>query len=194
MRAIRILLSILILSPLAIATSAQESTTTIRDGGHMRWAYSDGENRFDVQSEGDVVFGDDDRTILRISNGGYITISLTEGNRRVALDVRPGRNGELVYDFKVNGRTREYDSAAQREIGELLLMVVRETGINAEARVARILQDSGPDGVFDEFLPVAAARASSEPLPRPIWQPRRPMRHISAPSPPSNRPATGREH
>ena len=151
MRAIRILVSTLLVLPLAIASAAQESSTTIRDNGHMRWTYSDGENRFDVQSEGEIVFGDDDRSILRVSDGGYITIRLTEGNRRVELDVRPGRNGAPVYDYSVNGRERAFDATAQREVGDLLLMVVRETGINAETRVARILRDSGPDGVFAEI-------------------------------------------
>jgi hypothetical protein len=155
MQRVRQFILICCLIPLLASTAAAQVSISSSDGdGRMRWMHSDGNDSYEVDAVGTVVFASDDSGIESISSGGYLTIKVEENGRRVALDVRPGSGGDLTYDYRVNGRRVDYDASARREIGKLLLMVIRESGINADVRVARILKKDGVKGVFDEIAEI----------------------------------------
>jgi len=136
-----------------------QGTTTRRDfSGTTTWTYMNDGEGFKVESRGEIVFRDDDRGVARIADGGYMTIELIDGRRSRKLDIRPASGGDLEYTYHANGRRAEYDAAAKRTFEEAFVEIIRESGVGADERVARILDSDGVEGVFEE---VELIRSSS---------------------------------
>jgi hypothetical protein len=112
---------------------------------HSIWSH-DG-HKTDVRIHGEVVLTDDDSDIKSLSPGGYVTI--TE---------RTGLFNAVTFESRsVNGKIERtwsgLDGDAERRtwLADHLLALVRNSGFAAEARVARILKQAGPDGVLQEI-------------------------------------------
>ncbi|MCH8961685.1 MAG: hypothetical protein IH820_10290 [Bacteroidetes bacterium] len=122
----------------------------VNDGDlHYRW--TDGDDLLEVRIEGDVAFTEDDAAVERISRGGYLKIEEKKGGTKRTLEVRPASDGTVRYTYKVDGRQRAYDATTRDEVADLILTIIRNTGIDADRRVARILEREGVDGVFEEI-------------------------------------------
>lgn len=134
----------------ATATLAQ-SGVSISAKTTMHWAHSDGHKGFEVNAFGEVIFLADDSGVARISEGGFLTIRVRKNGGTVYLDIRPGHDGSLTYDYRVDGRRVDYADADQRELADLFLMIIRETGMGASERVGRILRNDGVASVFTEI-------------------------------------------
>ena len=115
----------------------------------------------EVWANGDVTFRPDDTGVERISPGGSLTIEQQWGLTTHRLDARPAPNGSVVYSYSVNGDPQRFDATAQRAFAGLLLTVIRQTGIGAEVRIARILTREGVDGVFAEIDRIERSSASA---------------------------------
>ena len=122
----------------------------IHDGDvHYKWM--DGDDLLDVRIEGDVWFTDDDGAVERLSRGGHLKIEQKKGGTKRTLEVRPASDGTVRYTYKVDGRKYDYDATTRDEVADLILAVIRETGMGADRRVARILEREGVEGVFEEI-------------------------------------------
>lgn len=126
--------------------------TSINVDGHGRTtaSWSDGTNRLKVRIEGEVEFGDDDRTIERISRGGFVAIMEKKAGVKTELEVEPDGDGAFAYDYRVNDKRMEFDAGAQKWLGNVLVDIIRKTGIGAEKRANRILDKDGVPGLLDE--------------------------------------------
>jgi beta-lactamase regulating signal transducer with metallopeptidase domain len=103
----------------------------------------------ETEIRGNVEFADDDISVRSMSPGSYVRVQETAGSTRKKLEIREGHPDPVV-TYSVNGRPRTLDEG-RAWIGTILPSVIRELGIGAEERVARILQKRGPAGVFDEI-------------------------------------------
>lgn len=130
---------------------AQGSTSRRDVGGTTTWTYMNDGEGFRVESRGEIVFRDDDRGVARIADGGFMTVELIDGRRSRKLDIRPSTGGNLDYTYFVNDRRAEYDAAARRAFEDVFVEIIRESGVGADERVARILKTGGIDDVFEEI-------------------------------------------
>ncbi len=121
------------------------------NNGDLHYRWTDGDDLLEVRIEGDVAFTEDDAAVDRISRGGYLKIEQKKGGTKRTLEVRPASDGTVRYTYKVDGRQRAYDATTRDEVGDLILTIIRNTGIDADRRVARILEREGVDGVFEEI-------------------------------------------
>jgi len=121
------------------------------DDGTTSIMWSDGRNKLSAKLSGEIEFTDDDRGIAYISDRGYFSIMEKRGSRRRELDVEPGSDGRLNYGYYVNGRSHDFDDDAQKWLGNVLIDIIRKTGVGATERVARILKHDGVKGVLDEI-------------------------------------------
>ncbi len=108
-------------------------------------------NSMEVKYDGKVRVSDDDRSIKSISPGGYLKISIrTFGNSRELL-VNSDSRGKLTYEFREGRNEVPFEPEGRRWMEDVLLDVIRSSGIDAAGRTARIYSRGGLDAVLDEI-------------------------------------------
>lgn len=105
----------------------------------------------DIEYRGEIRYTEDDRDIAAIAPGGWFLIEERNGRERRELEIRPDGSGRLERKWYVNRDERPYGAEAQAWFAEVLPMVFRRAGINAEARATRILRTGGPEGLLQEI-------------------------------------------
>lgn len=114
-----------------------------------------------VKFEGTIRVSDDDRSIESISPGGYLKISIrTFGNSRELL-VNSNSRGELSYEFREGRKEVPFEPEGRKWLEDVLLDVVRSSGIDAEGRTARFYRRGGLDAVLDEISYIPGNSAMS---------------------------------
>ncbi|HEV2915217.1 MAG TPA: hypothetical protein VGX92_18205 [Pyrinomonadaceae bacterium] len=132
------------------ASLAQQ--TRKREGHNTSvWSHSHDGVKVEVRIEGEVAFKDDYTDIESVSEDGSFVARDERGGTDRQLSVTRGADGQLRRKYSVNGRTREFDAEARAWLSEFLLMTVREGGMDAQARVRRILEQRGARGVLEEI-------------------------------------------
>ncbi|HOP06546.1 MAG TPA: M56 family metallopeptidase [candidate division Zixibacteria bacterium] len=120
------------------------------DDGLLKVRWSDGRNYVKADIDGEIEFTDDDRGIASMSRDAYIEISERSGRSRHAIEIEPERDGTLSYKYRVDDQEQEFDDEGREWLGDVLIELIRRTGIGAEGRVERIMKKDGFDGVINE--------------------------------------------
>ena len=126
-----------------------------RDTREVKWSRRG--CRIEMRIDGDIAFSEDMSAITRVARGGAVRIEQRGAVRR-ELRLATRRDGRLGVSYKVDGRGRAFDSAGRAWMGEMLEMLLRNTGINAEQRVALLLRQGGHDAVLAELPRLAGDR------------------------------------
>ena len=148
---IGIAIAIMAMFTMVHKAEAQRNSTSISvDNGVYKYKSRRGSNSLDVEYDGRIEFADDDKSIKSISRGGYLRIrSASFGNRREIL--AESDNGSTInYEYYEGRRRADFDADAKEWLADIILEVVRTTGIGSEARVARFFKNGGVDGVLNE--------------------------------------------
>jgi hypothetical protein len=103
-----------------------------------------------VDSEGEISFSEDDRDVAGISRGGYFEIEEREGRNRRRVEITP-EDGALRRRWLVDGDERPYGDEARAWLADMVLVLMRRAGLNAEARALRIFERGGADGLAAEI-------------------------------------------
>ncbi|MEZ5148998.1 MAG: hypothetical protein R2759_18475 [Bacteroidales bacterium] len=149
MRQTLLLLAILISGTALLAQDITFNSTCNDDRRSIR--YSDSFTDYDVQVKGDVSVNDDDTRITAITPGGYLKISKkTFGNRR-AIIIESDSKGSLTYEYYEGRKEVPYDPEGKKWLADVLLEVVRISGIAAEDRTKRIYNKGGIDAFLEEI-------------------------------------------
>jgi hypothetical protein len=116
--------------------------------GNFVWE-NDGE-KLSVNYRGQVEFAEDDTDVKRLSPGGYLRIK--EGGRlgSHAVEFRADSAGNITRRYWAAASERPFEPEGRQWLAKVLPRFIRQTGIGAHARVARILQASGPSGLLAE--------------------------------------------
>ena len=147
------ILRLIILLTLLISTSSAFAyqSLSVKHGEKIHYNYKDNFTNYDVQVKGDIKVTDDDSGIKSISPGGYLKVSKkTFGNKR-SLIVESNASGKLSYEYYVGRTKTPYEPEGRQWLSEILLDVIRITGIDAKGRVNRIYKSKGVDGVLREI-------------------------------------------
>ncbi|WP_208505606.1 hypothetical protein [Roseivirga sp. E12] len=132
---------------------AQRNSTTISSSrnGARTITHNSGSQRLNVEYDGDIEFADDDKSIKSISRGGYLFIRKTSFGKRREILAEPNSDGTVEYEYRVGRRKEEWGKEAEEFLADMLLEVIRTTGIGAESRVNRFYKEGGLDGVLKEI-------------------------------------------
>jgi beta-lactamase regulating signal transducer with metallopeptidase domain len=133
------------------STSRSVSTSTDRGQKHGNFSWSDGREKLEVNFVGDFEFTDDDKDILRMSPDGYLKIR--EGGWFVGrgVEFRADASGNIRRRYFSGNSEKPFEPEGREWLAQVLPRFIRQTGIGAEARVARILKTKGPSGVLAEI-------------------------------------------
>ncbi len=125
------------------------NTLSINDND-MTWTYRDGSHKIRIEVEGEIELSDDARTIESLEDGGFISIYERKDGvtRKYEAETKNGILHEAYYEDR--NRTDMNDDAREW-VGEMLLKMVRRSGIGAEARVKRLYEQQGFDAVLTEI-------------------------------------------
>jgi beta-lactamase regulating signal transducer with metallopeptidase domain len=122
---------------------------------HATFSYSNNGEKFEVRCDGEVEFTDDDTDVKQLSPGGYLRIrdggmmtSLVGGH---TVEFKADGSGNITRRFWVGSSERPFEPEGHKWLASVLPHFIRQTGIGASARVARILKAKGPSGVLAEI-------------------------------------------
>lgn len=152
----RNILTILLLSLFIHSAAQQYSCNTNVINGRTQYKYSDNFTNYDIQVKGEIKVNDDDTEIVSISPGGNLKISKkTFGNKR-SLIIESNSKGSLNYEFYEGRKEIPFDPEGKKWLADVLLDVVRITGIDVEGRTKRIYSQKGIDGFMEELHEISS--------------------------------------
>lgn len=108
-------------------------------------------NSLSVEMRGDIRFSEDYRAIEALAPGSYLQIEERRWLTARRLEVSAGAEGNPQYRFSMRSRSLPFDERAQAWLARILPEVIRETGINAKARVQELLSRGGVAAVLREI-------------------------------------------
>jgi hypothetical protein len=122
---------------------------------HGTYSWSNNGEKLEVRYDGDVEFTDDDADVRRLTPGGSLRIrdggmmtSLMGGH---TVEFTADASGNVTRRFWVGSSERPFDPEGRKWLASILPRFIRQSGIGAPARVARILKAKGPAGVLAEI-------------------------------------------
>jgi beta-lactamase regulating signal transducer with metallopeptidase domain len=132
------------------------SSTNWSDSGNKSWrvSWSSDGCSVDLVARGDVKFNADFTDVSEISSGGYLEITVREGESTRRLEFRP-QGGTLRRTYTVNGNAAPYDDAARAWLAAFLIDLDRHTAFAVEARFPALLKQ-GVSAVLDEIDKMAS--------------------------------------
>jgi hypothetical protein len=117
--------------------------------GNISWS-SNGE-RVDIKYTGTFEFSDDDADVVRLSPGGYLRISDGAWLGRHSVELRADAQGAITRRYWIGSSEKPFDPEGRAWLKTVLPRFIRQSGLGASGRVARILKASGPGGVLAEI-------------------------------------------
>lgn len=113
-------------------------------------SFSDGERKLKIEIEGKVQFNDAETAVISISEGGsFRVVDSNEGSKRELRLEPEGKGFARVY--RVDGDDAAFDADAERWFASMLPELFRRTGLDAEARLKRILARGGVEAALTEI-------------------------------------------
>ena len=137
--------------------SAQEYVQNVNViNGRTQYKYSDSFTNYEVQVKGNIKVNGDDTGILSISPGGSLKISKkTFGNKR-SIIIESNSAGEMNYEYFEGRREVPYDPEGKKWLADVLLDVVRITGIDARGRTKRLYKKGGINAFVEEIHAISS--------------------------------------
>jgi beta-lactamase regulating signal transducer with metallopeptidase domain len=115
------------------------------------YSWSNNGEKIEVKYRGEVEFTDDDADVKSLSPGGSLRIRDGGWFASHTAIFTTDDSGNLTRKFWVGSTERPFDPEGRRWVARMLPRFIRQTGIAARARVARILKSSGTAGVLAEI-------------------------------------------
>lgn len=106
--------------------------------------------RLEIRSRGQVEFNDEGDWVVSVPADALFTAEESGSGPDRRVEFRPGPGGPRVRYF-VDGGERQLDASGRAWAQRLIRRAVRESGVGAERRVARIRARSGVNGVLSEI-------------------------------------------
>ena len=116
----------------------------------LRMKYRGDGRKLSVDIEGKVTFNDDESAVTSISSGGELRIIDVHGGRKRDLRLQPTASG-FDRSYRVDGDDAPFDAEAAQWFAGVMPEIFRLTGIDAKARLARIIARGGVDAAFAEI-------------------------------------------
>lgn len=128
------------------------SVTIRRDGDTytVRSDLPEAGERLRLRMDGDVDFTAREDDIARMAPDASFTLLQRRGDITRELTVAPAANG-LKRDYRVNGAAHAFDADAKAWLATAIPEIHRLTGIDAEARIQRLLANGGVPRVLGEI-------------------------------------------
>ena len=148
--------------PLCSGELNRSSSSTNENQGVRRWRVELSGDRCDVdlRVNGRIQFNEDFTDVAGLDPGGVFRLDATIDGVRRHLEIQH-RDGSLERTYQVDGRTAEWDAAARDWFARFLIALDRRTGVGADVRLPRLLEQGGVDAVLAETGRITSDHARS---------------------------------
>jgi len=130
---------------------------------HGTFTYQNNGQKLEIRHDGDVEFSDDDTDVKRMSPGGRLRIKddgfLSSGSSGRTIEFSADPVGNITRRYWVGTSERPFEPEGRQWLAQVLPRFIRQTGIGAPARVARILKARGSAGVLAEISQIEGSWA-----------------------------------
>lgn len=143
--------------------AAEREKISIRgdsDKNELRYEITKDGQSLRIEVDGDVRFAADEKDIESLSRNGRFAIVDKRGGETHELVVTQ-RNGQLLRSFRLNGADAPYDNRAREWLATVIPVVLRNTALDAERRVKRMLDDGGVEPVIKEIATIDSSFAKA---------------------------------
>lgn len=111
--------------------------------------------RLSIKGHGNFWLNDDETDVTQMDDNARLTIEHdANGQRRKMRFV--GDDGAIQRTYWHDGNMTDIDAPARRWLAQLLPILMRESGINAKQRAARLHRRGGADGLLDDIALIHA--------------------------------------
>lgn len=131
-------------------SKSKHSYSFFESNGH-RWTSKNNFSSMDIQYRGEISVNDSDTDVTSISPGGYLKIKKTTFGNTRSIVIESNSSGELSKEYYEGRKKMGFNEDGRKWLADILLEVVRHTGIAAEARVQRFYQQGGTSAVLNEI-------------------------------------------
>jgi beta-lactamase regulating signal transducer with metallopeptidase domain len=122
---------------------------------HGTYSWSNNGQKLEIRYDGEIEFTDDDTDVARLTPGGSLRIRdggmMTSVLGGHTVEVIADGSGNITRRFWAGSSERPFDPEGRKWLASVLPRFIRQTGIGASSRVARILKSKGPAGVLAEI-------------------------------------------
>jgi hypothetical protein len=132
-------------------TSTSVSSSSDDDDNSFQYISSSAGRCVQVAVWGHVDFSADEREVRRVSRDGRLYIRERRPNSDREVEVTAGDDDAPRYMYRVDGERASFDDDGRAWLGDLLPEILRESGLNAPARVSRIRRGGGVSAVLADI-------------------------------------------
>lgn len=111
---------------------------------------SDSFSSFEVRYKGKIMVNDNDSDVTSISPNGYLKIEKSSFGNSRAIIIESNPDGKLTREYYEGKTKMDFNPDGAKWLEDILLDVIRHTGIGGKERVLRIYNKEGLNGVFEE--------------------------------------------
>ncbi len=133
------------------SSTTSERTSVNEEKNSWKWHHSDNAVDLQVTIRGKVEFADDYSDIKSISDGGNIRVKDDRRGGQVRKFEASTEGGSIKRSYSINGQPSGFDDDARKWLARILDQTVRLGGYDAQARVRKLLEQSGPRAVLAEI-------------------------------------------
>jgi hypothetical protein len=125
-----------------------------RSGGEPsgNYVWSDNGEKLEVNYRGEIEFSADDSDVARLSPGGFLRLRHGKGwfTSGTGVEFSADGSGNITRRFWLGSTERPFEPEGRKWLSGMLPRFIRQSGIGAPARVARIQKSGGVTGVLAE--------------------------------------------
>lgn len=119
-------------------------------------------NSLEIKHRGDIDVTDNDKDIKSISPHGFLEFSQTTFGNKRKIHIESNSRGELSYEYYEGRKQIEFEPNGRKWMEDVLIEVIRKSGIDADGRTERIYNEAGIDGLIDEISTIDGSYVKSQ--------------------------------
>jgi beta-lactamase regulating signal transducer with metallopeptidase domain len=139
------------LSPMSPLASMARVASQQSGDSHVHITTRNGWTSVSITIDGTVEFTDDDTDVKSLSPNGRFRLEDGGLLSKRVYEVKADAAGNLTRTYSVGWSTKSMDDEGRAWLARTLPQVIRDSGIGAGLRVARILRQGGPQAVLTEI-------------------------------------------
>lgn len=131
---------------------AKNNTEATMDENNSRehfYKSKDSFSAYEIKYKGKITISDDDKDVEAIEANGYLKITKSSFGNSRSIEIESDDKGKLTKKYLDGKKEISFESEGQEWLEEILIDVIRKTGIGGKERILRIYNKGGVDAVLD---------------------------------------------